>query len=43
MYLCYKTTYLNEEVKCTEGLPPQLVFPGYGNKVEEENKAKFEG
>ncbi len=28
-YLFYKTSYLNEEVNCTE-LSPQLVFPALG-------------
>jgi hypothetical protein len=32
-YLSYKTSYLNEEVNCTEP-SPQLVFPGHSYGIK---------
>jgi hypothetical protein len=32
IYLFYKTTYLNEEVNCSEP-SPKLVFPDFGVKI----------
>jgi hypothetical protein len=36
IYLCFKTSYLNEKVKCTEPSPP-VSFPWLGVLIDNKN------